>query len=150
MARWWIGYVSEHNLSASVKGTSNLSSFVGLLDSFVIFFTSFSVFCGILLTCARGSDMALVNCSVYNPSEKRIVSPWKIVPVGASGRTVQQFFTETISKEIDCENTLELVAAFLGRSKKQLDKVDTSVPLDMAVQSFGGFLRYHVSSSTTP
>ena len=72
------------------------------------------------------------------------------MPVGASARTVQQFFTGTISKEIDSENTLELVAAFLGRSKEQLDEVDTSVPLDMAVQSFGGFLQYHVSSSATP
>ena len=59
------------------------------------------------------------------------------MPVRASGRTVQQFFTETISKEIHSENTLELVAAFLERSKEQLDEVDTCVPLDMAVQSFG-------------
>ena len=45
---------------------------------------------------------------------------------------------------------MELVAAFLGRFKEQLDEVDTNVALDMAVQSFGSFLRHHVSSSVTP
>ena len=72
--------------------------------------------------------------------------------VGASGRTIKQYFnTEVIGKEvIDSVHTLELVGAFLGRSKEQLDAVDTSVPLDMAVQSFGGFLRCHVSSCGKP
>ena len=95
--------------------------------------------------------MALVNCSVYNPSEKCVVLPWKIMHVGASGRTIEQYFNEVIGKEvIDSVHTLELVGAFLGRSKEQLDAVDTSVPLDMAVQSFGGFLRYHLSSCEKP
>lgn len=66
----------------------------------------------------------------------------------ASGHTIKQYFnTEIISKEvIDSVHTLKLVGAFLGRSKEQLDAVDTSVPLDMTVWSFGGFLRYQVSS----
>ena len=72
------------------------------------------------------------------------------MPVGASGRTVQQFFTDTVSREIHSESTLQLVAAFLGRSKELLDEVDTCVALDMAVQSFGGFLRYYVGRSATP
>ena len=67
--------------------------------------------------------------------------------VGASGRTIEQYFNEVIGKEvIDSVHTLELVGAFLGRSKEQLDAVDTSVPLDMAVQSFGGFLRFSAAS----
>ena len=67
--------------------------------------------------------------------------------VGASGHTIEQYFNEVIGKEvIDSVHTLELVGAFLGRSKEQLDAVDTSVPLDMVVQSFGGFLRYHVKN----
>ena len=77
--------------------------------------------------------MALVNCSVYDPSEKRVVFPWKIMPVGASGHTVKQYFIETISKEVNSEDSWELVAAYLGRSKEQLDEVDISVPLDAAV-----------------
>ena len=71
--------------------------------------------------------------------------------VGASGRTLEQYFNEVIGKEvIDSIHTLELVGAFLGRSKEQLDAVDTSVPLDMVVQSAGGFLRYMVSSCENP
>ena len=68
--------------------------------------------------------------------------------VRASGRTIKQYFnTEVIGKEvINSVHALELVGTFLGRSKKQLDAVDTSVPLNMAVQSFRGFLRYHASS----
>ena len=113
-----------------------------------LFFPSFSVICGILVYMCF---MALVNCSVYNPSEKCVVLPWKIMHVGASGRTIEQYFNEVIGKEvIDSVRTLELVGAFLRRSKEQLDSVDTSVPLDMAIQSFGGFLRYHVSSCKKP
>ena len=62
----------------------------------------------------------------------------EIMHVGASSCN-----TEIIGKEvINSVHTLELVGAFLARSKEQLhiDAVDTSVPLDMAVQSFGGFL----------
>ena len=68
--------------------------------------------------------------------------------VGASGHTIKQYFnTEVIGKGlINSIHALELVGTFLGRSKEQLDAVDTSVPLNMAVQSFGGFLQYHVSS----
>ena len=54
---------------------------------------------------------------------------------------MKQYFTGTISKElVGSTDTLELVGALLGRAKDQLDVVDFSVPLDMAVQSFGGFL----------
>ena len=104
--------------------------------------------CGILVyTCV----MALVNCSVYNPSEKCVVSAWKIMAVVASGRTIKQYFAEVVGKDvIDSGHTVELVGAFLGRSKERMDAVDISVPLGMAVQSFGGFLRYHVSSCGTP
>ena len=97
--------------------------------------------------------MALVNCSVYNPSSSRVILPWKILLVGASGRTVNQFYSETISKELGAARELEkleLVGAFLGRSKEHLDAVDGSVPLDIAIQSFGGFLRYHVRVGIEP
>ena len=71
--------------------------------------------------------------------------------VGASGRAIKQYFAEVVGKDvINSGHTVELVGAFLGRSKEQLDEVDISVPLDMAIQSFGGFLRYHVSSCGTP
>ena len=70
--------------------------------------------------------------------------------VGASGRTIKQYFnTEVKGKEvIDSVHILwSWLACFL---EEQLDAVDTSVPLDMAIKSFGGFLRYHVSSCGKP
>ncbi len=97
--------------------------------------------------------MALVNCSVFNSSFNSVVLSWEILSVGASGRTVEQFFRETISKELGSAlnpEKLELSGVFLGKSKEHLDAVDLSVPLDMAVQSFGGFLRYHVSCCPEP
>ena len=40
--------------------------------------------------------------------------------VGASGRTIEQYFNEVIGKEvIDSVHTLELVGAFLGRSMQE-------------------------------
>ena len=58
---------------------------------------------------------------------------------------IEQYFnTEVIGKEV-IDSVHILVGAFLGRFKEQLDAVDTSVPLDMAIQSLGGFLRYHVT-----
>ena len=45
--------------------------------------------------------MALVDCSVYNPLEKCVLSPWKIMYVGASSRTIKHYFnTEVIGKEV--------------------------------------------------
>ena len=73
--------------------------------------------------------------------------------MGTSEHTVNQFYLETISKgfggALEVEK-LEQLGGFLGRSKEQLDAMDGSVPLDMAVQSFRGFLQYHVCSCADP
>ena len=97
--------------------------------------------------------MALVNCSVLCRTDNRLIFPWKILFIGVMGCTVQQFFEESVlidlkSNEMGVElpKQLELSGAFLGKSKDSLDAVELSVPLDMAVQSFGCFLRYHVNS----
>ena len=103
---------------------------------------SSSVMCGILVcTCV----MILVNCSMYNPSGKCVVFPWKILSVKATGCTMKQYFTETIGKElVGSADSLELVGVFLGRAKDQLDVVDFSVLLDMVVQSFGGVVFFRI------
>ena len=68
--------------------------------------------------------------------------------VGASGQTVQQCFIEAISKELvgTCTDNFELVGIFLRGLEEQLYAVDSSVSLDIAIQSFGSFLRYNVHS----
>ena len=94
--------------------------------------------------------MALVNCSVVNEASK-VILPWRILSGGESGRTIQQFYDETILKEIDTiDESLEIVieCAFLGQTKDCLDRIELSLPLDSAVRLFGPFLRYRVLSSS--
>ena len=94
--------------------------------------------------------MALVNCSVVNEASK-VILPWRILSGGESGRTIQQFYDETILKEIDTiDESLEIVieCEFLGQTKDCLDRIELSLPLDSAVRLFGPFLRYRVLSSS--
>ena len=87
-------------------------------------------------------------------TDNHLIFPWKILSIGALGRTVQQFFFEVMLTSLKSNETgvemleqLELSVAFLEKSKDSLDAVELSVSLDMAVQFFGCFLRYHVDSS---
>ena len=41
--------------------------------------------------------------------------------------------------------TIELISAYLGRSKESLDEVELSIRLDLAVATYGGYLRYVIS-----
>ena len=40
---------------------------------------------------------------------------------------------------------IELISAHLGRSKESLDEVELSIWLDLAVATYGGYLRYVIS-----
>lgn len=86
--------------------------------------------------------MSIVNCSVLCTSTSRVVYPWTIKTIGASGQTVSQFYMDVISKEISREGMV-LNSGYLGSS---LDSIDLNIPIDMAVQTFGPFLRYKISS----
>ena len=103
-------------------------------------FVSFSRYITCLLCMA---SMVLVNCSVLCQTDNRLIFPWKILSIGASGHTVQQFFEEFMLTDLKSNET----GMELGKSKDSIDVVELSVPLDMAVQSFGCFMRYHVNSS---
>ena len=61
--------------------------------------------------------------------------------------TVQQFYEEKIVSELSSAEEVKLEAAFLGKSKQSLDRIDLSLMLDSAIQLFGPFLRYHTRST---
>ena len=82
------------------------------------------------------AGMFLVNCSVLCRTSNKLIYPWKILTVENSGSTVSQNVEP---------GSLELSAALIGRSKKSMDAVALSLPMSMAIQSFGAFLWYNVN-----
>ena len=88
----------------------------------------------------------LVNCCVVNGTNK-ILFPWSILSTGESGVTVQQFYEQKVIHELNSPEEVELEAAFLGKSKESLDRIELSLSLDSAVPLFGPFLRYCTCSS---
>ena len=89
----------------------------------------------------------LVMVSVFCRSRHSLVMPWKILQIGEPGRTVEQFFHDVAWAKIQSTNstTTELISAYLGRSKESLDEVELSIRLDLAVATYGGYLRYVIS-----
>jgi len=90
--------------------------------------------------------MALVNCSVINKTNNRILLPWSILPLTPSGVTTRQFFDDIIVCRLDDVSNLELEFAMLGKSKESLDRIELSLSLEPAIQLFGPFLRYQMQS----
>ena len=86
----------------------------------------------------------LVMVSVFCRSRHSLVMPWKILQIGEPGRTVEQFFHDVAWAKIQSTSstTIELISAYLGRSKESLDEVELSIQLDLAVATYGGYLRY--------
>ena len=92
------------------------------------------------------TTMCLVNCCVVNGTNK-VLFPWSILATGESGVTVQQFYEQKVVHELNSSEDVELEAAFLGKSKESLDKIELSLSLDSAIPLFGPFLRYRIRSS---
>ena len=80
-------------------------------------------------------------------SSNRLIYPWKILTVENSGSTVSQFYEDVVLNDLQNvePGSLELSAAFLGKSKVSMDAIALSVPIGMAIQSFGAFLWYNVN-----
>ena len=89
----------------------------------------------------------LVMVSVFCRSRHSLVMPWKILQIGEPGRTVEQFFHDVAWEKIQsmCSTTIKLISTHLGRSKESLDEIELSIRLDLAVASYGGYLRYVIS-----
>jgi hypothetical protein len=64
----------------------------------------------------------LVMVSVFCRSRHSLLMPWKILQIGEPGRTVEQFFHDVAVAKIQGTSamTIELISAYLGRSKESL------------------------------
>ena len=73
--------------------------------------------------------------------------PQKIL-IGEPGITVEQFFHDVAWAKIHSKSsmTIKLISVYLGRSKESLDEIELSMQLDLAVATYGGYLRYNVIS----
>ena len=91
----------------------------------------------------------LVMVSVFCRSRHSLVMPWKILQIGEPGRTVEQFFHDVAWTKIQSTSstTIELISAYLGRSKESLDEIELSIRLDLAVATYGGYFRYVISQT---
>ena len=90
----------------------------------------------------------LVNASIYCCTSQQVLLPWRILQVGRPGHTIQQFYHDVAAPLIASSsqsNSYYLDKAFLGRSKTELDEIDMQIPLDVAIASYGGFVRYITS-----
>ena len=66
----------------------------------------------------------------------KILFLWSILSTGESGVTVLQFYEQKVIQELNSPGEVELEAAFLGKSKESLDKIELSLSLDSAVPLF--------------
>ena len=68
--------------------------------------------------------MCLVNCCVVNRTSNKTIFPGSILSTGECGVTVQQFYEEKIVSELSSAEEVKLEAAFLGKSKESLDRMN--------------------------
>ena len=69
------------------------------------------------------ATMCLVNCCVVNDTIK-ILFPWSILSTRESGVTFQQLFEQKLIRDLDFPEEVELEAAFSGKSKESLDRIE--------------------------
>ena len=90
--------------------------------------------------------MTTVNCSVVSVSN-RFLLPWTIIAVTIPGILVQNFYDDVILPKIPGGNRsgpFTMKGAFLGKSKECLDPIEVVIPLQLAVATFGHFLKFMV------
>ena len=94
--------------------------------------------------CIAKSQATLVNVSIFCTTHHRLLLPWKILPIGSPSRSVEQFFHDVAAPlaERYSKSNMKLDKVFLGRSKDHLDDLDFPIPLDVAVGTFGAYVRY--------
>ena len=94
--------------------------------------------------------MSLANVSTFCTSHNRLLLPWKILPIGSPGRTVEQFFHDVTAPLAESSNksNMKLDKAFLGQNKDNLDEIDFQIALDVAVGTFGAYVQYITSKQS--
>ena len=63
-----------------------------------------------------------------------------------TGISVQEFYSTKIVSEVKDSDDAVLEFASLGKSKELLDNIELTLPLEVAVHTFGTFLRYCTKS----
>ena len=96
---------------------------------------------------ATMGQATLVNVSVFCSTTHQLLLPWRILEIGNPGRTIQQFYHDVAAPLIasSSQSRTKLNKAFLGHRKSDLDEVDMEILLEVAVATFGGYVRYITS-----
>ena len=92
--------------------------------------------------------MTLVNCTVVSTNNE-VVHPWKILHVGDDKVSIGDFYHTTIEPTLDTTQG-PLTKAYLGKSKDCLDLIDMSIELNVAVKSFGPFIKFVIDNGIVP
>ena len=89
--------------------------------------------------------MALINCSVYCCSTKKMLMPWKITTVHPPSCTFKEFFDKSLQE--DCKKyNCNFSCVFVGKDKDLLDAVDSHLVMLEVVSCFGRFVKYGVET----
>ena len=96
---------------------------------------------------AAMGQATLVNVSVFCSTTHQLLLPWRILEIGNPGRTIQQFYHDVAAPLIaaSSQSRTKLDKAFLGHRKSDLDEIDMEILLEVAVATFGGYVRYITS-----
>ena len=85
----------------------------------------------------------MLNYTVYCKTGKRLILPWNIVPVMHPDATFSDFYSTTVARNIR-EPSRQLDAAYVGRSKENLDYVDCNLNVNDVTSAFGSFAKFVV------
>ena len=92
-----------------------------------------------------------VNTSVFSRTVKRTLLPWTIQEVPEPNYTFAEFFSTVLRTKIPhgSQDNMKLELSLVGSQKDALDPVDPNLPVKPVISSFGRFLKYEVSTSTS-
>ena len=94
------------------------------------------------------SQATLVNVSIFCTAHHRLLLPWKILPIGSPGRTVEQFFHDVAAPLVQVNLTWNLMKLFLVEAKTILMKLISWYHLMWLFDMFGAYVRYVTSQQS--
>ena len=73
----------------------------------------------------------LIMVSVFCGLRHSLLMPWKVLQSGEPGKIVEQLIHDNEIAKIQSlsSTTIELISAYLGRSKESIDEIELSIPL---------------------
>ena len=92
--------------------------------------------------------MTLVNCCVVLEKRNGVLYPWKITSSQISAIALRGYYNNVIEPQLkisdDLQKRLQLTKGYLGKSKESLDLIDLDIDLNLAIGTFGSFIKYVV------